>query len=90
MATEPREMEDLAKISGALLVHIGTLKGECFDGMKKGGIPMVVTYVHFPPLILVLQGSLPISPRSPLSLIQLEWVPVLSGKRPSMVQSPLE
>lgn len=37
MATEPREMEDLAKISGALLVNIGTLRGESFDGMKKGG-----------------------------------------------------
>jgi len=32
-----------------------------------------------------LQGSLPISSGSPLSLIQLGWEPVLSGKRPSMV-----
>ena len=52
MATEPREMEDLAKISGALLVNIGTLRGECLEGMKKGGILMIVTYVHFFPLIL--------------------------------------
>lgn len=48
MATEPREMEDLAKISGALLVNIGTLRGECLDGMKKGGMPMIVTYPSFP------------------------------------------
>jgi hypothetical protein len=90
MATESREMEDLAKISGALLVNIGTLRGECFDGMKKGGIPITVTYVHLFPLILVVQGFLPISSGSPLSLTQLEWVLVLSGKRPSTVQSPSE
>ncbi|KAJ7132784.1 thiamine biosynthetic bifunctional enzyme Thi4 [Mycena crocata] len=37
MATAPEEMFDLSKLSGALLVNIGTLRPESLDGMSKGG-----------------------------------------------------
>ncbi|KAJ7084353.1 thiamine biosynthetic bifunctional enzyme Thi4 [Mycena belliarum] len=37
MATAPEEMSDLAKLSGALLVNIGTLRAESLEGMSKGG-----------------------------------------------------
>ncbi|KAF8160610.1 thiamine biosynthetic bifunctional enzyme Thi4 [Crassisporium funariophilum] len=38
MATEPREMEDLARITGALLINIGTMRAENLDGMVKAGM----------------------------------------------------
>ncbi|KAJ6586888.1 thiamine biosynthetic bifunctional enzyme Thi4 [Mycena vulgaris] len=37
MATAPEEMPDLAKLSGSLLVNIGTLRAESLEGMTKGG-----------------------------------------------------
>ncbi|RXW23512.1 hypothetical protein EST38_g2347 [Candolleomyces aberdarensis] len=37
MATEPREMEDLARICGALLVNIGTLREDGLDGPRLAG-----------------------------------------------------
>ena len=37
MATAPEEMSDLSKLSNALLVNIGTLVAETFQGMLKGG-----------------------------------------------------
>ncbi|KIM45460.1 hypothetical protein M413DRAFT_66738 [Hebeloma cylindrosporum] len=37
MATEPREMEDLALISGSLLVNIGTMRAENLEGMLIAG-----------------------------------------------------
>ncbi|KAJ7703233.1 thiamine biosynthetic bifunctional enzyme Thi4 [Mycena rosella] len=37
MATAPEEMSDLAKLSGALLINIGTLRAESLEGMRKGG-----------------------------------------------------
>nr|GAT57665.1 TMP-TENI-domain-containing protein [Mycena chlorophos] len=37
MATAPEEMSDLSKISGALLVNIGTLVNSTLDGMLEGG-----------------------------------------------------
>jgi thiamine-phosphate diphosphorylase / hydroxyethylthiazole kinase len=41
MATEAQEMQDLAKISGALLINIGTLKSDIKAGMINAG-----TYVQ--------------------------------------------
>ena len=38
MATEPREMEDLARICGALLVNIGTMRAENLEGMLLAGM----------------------------------------------------
>ncbi len=38
MATETQEMEDLAKVSGALLINIGTLKSEVKTGMIGAGM----------------------------------------------------
>jgi thiamine-phosphate diphosphorylase/hydroxyethylthiazole kinase len=37
MATEPEEMEDLAKICGALLLNIGTLRADGLDGPRLAG-----------------------------------------------------
>jgi thiamine-phosphate diphosphorylase/hydroxyethylthiazole kinase len=37
MATAPEEMEDLERITGALLVNIGTLTGATVEGMRKAG-----------------------------------------------------
>ncbi|KAJ6609882.1 thiamine biosynthetic bifunctional enzyme Thi4 [Mycena sp. CBHHK59/15] len=37
MATAPEEMSDLSKLSGSLLINIGTLRGEALEGMLKGG-----------------------------------------------------
>lgn len=37
MATAPEEMSDLARLSGALLVNIGTLVAGNVQGMLKGG-----------------------------------------------------
>ncbi|KDR74997.1 hypothetical protein GALMADRAFT_69745 [Galerina marginata CBS 339.88] len=37
MATEPREMEDLSRICGALLVNIGTMRAENLEGMLMAG-----------------------------------------------------
>ncbi|KAF8198122.1 thiamine biosynthetic bifunctional enzyme Thi4 [Pholiota molesta] len=37
MATEPREMEDMARIAGALLVNIGTMRVEALEGMLLAG-----------------------------------------------------
>ena len=38
MATEPQEMEDLARICGALLVNIGTLREDWLDGPRLAGM----------------------------------------------------
>lgn len=38
MATEPREMEDIARIAGALLVNIGTMRTENLQGMILAGM----------------------------------------------------
>lgn len=40
MATEPREMEDLTRISGALLINIGSVKTKNLDGMVLAGMVM--------------------------------------------------
>ena len=37
MATEPEEMEDLAKICGSLLLNIGTLRADGLDGPRLAG-----------------------------------------------------
>lgn len=37
MATEPQEMEDLARICGSLLVNIGTMGSAGKEGMQKAG-----------------------------------------------------
>lgn len=37
MATAPEEMSNLSKLSDALLVNIGTLRGDSLEGMSKGG-----------------------------------------------------
>ncbi|KAF8639513.1 hypothetical protein AX17_001418 [Amanita inopinata Kibby_2008] len=37
MATEPQEMEDLAKVAGSLLINIGTLRADMKMGMIKAG-----------------------------------------------------
>ncbi|KAF8876702.1 TMP-TENI-domain-containing protein [Gymnopilus junonius] len=37
MATEPQEMEDLARISGALLINIGSMRAETVDGIGLAG-----------------------------------------------------
>jgi len=37
MATEPREMEDLQRICGGLLVNIGTLTSSSVEGMRNAG-----------------------------------------------------
>lgn len=37
MATAPEEMEDLERITGALLVNIGTLTTAAVEGMRKAG-----------------------------------------------------
>jgi hypothetical protein len=38
MATEPREMEDMARIAGVLLVNIGTMRVEALEGMLLAGM----------------------------------------------------
>jgi len=38
MATDPQEMDDLAKISGALLVNIGTLREDWLLGPQLAGM----------------------------------------------------
>ena len=45
MATEAQEMEDLAKVSGALLINIGTLKSEVKTGMIRAGMRVYAIYV---------------------------------------------
>lgn len=48
MATEPREMEDLTRISGSLLVNIGTMRAENLEGMVMAGesfIPAVIKFL---------------------------------------------
>ena len=40
MAMEPREMEDLTRISGALLINIGSVRTENLDGMVLAGMIM--------------------------------------------------
>jgi thiamine-phosphate diphosphorylase/hydroxyethylthiazole kinase len=45
MATEAQEMEDLAKVSGALLINIGTLKSEVKTGMIRAGMCIHAIYV---------------------------------------------
>lgn len=37
MATGPEEMEDLERITGALLVNIGTLTSTTVEGMRRAG-----------------------------------------------------
>jgi thiamine-phosphate diphosphorylase / hydroxyethylthiazole kinase len=37
MATELQEMEDLSRISSALLVNIGTMRSETKESMLKAG-----------------------------------------------------
>jgi thiamine-phosphate diphosphorylase/hydroxyethylthiazole kinase len=37
MATETQEMEDLSRISNALLVNIGTMRSETKESMLKAG-----------------------------------------------------
>lgn len=38
MATGPEEMEDLERITGSLLVNIGTLTAATLEGMRKAGV----------------------------------------------------
>lgn len=38
MATGPEEMEDLERITGSLLVNIGTLTTATLEGMRKAGV----------------------------------------------------
>lgn len=38
MATEPREMEDMTRIAGALLINIGTMRSENVEGMVLAGV----------------------------------------------------
>ena len=40
MATEAQEMQDLAKLSGALLINIGTLKSDVKAGILSAGMYM--------------------------------------------------
>ena len=50
MATEPREMEDLTRISGSLLVNIGTMRAENLEGMVMAGesfIPAVIKFLSW-------------------------------------------
>ena len=48
MATEPREMEDLTRISGSLLVNIGTMRAENLEGMVTAGEFFIPTVIKIP------------------------------------------
>ena len=48
MATEPSEMEDLTRISGSLLVNIGTMRAENLEGMVMAGECLIFTVIKFP------------------------------------------
>lgn len=44
MATAPEEMEDLSKVTGALLVNFGTIQS--LAGMLAAGTLLVYQYLH--------------------------------------------
>lgn len=46
MATEPREMEDMTRIAGALLVNIGTMRAENVEGMVLAGVNSHGSLLH--------------------------------------------
>ena len=74
MATEVQEMQDLAKLSGALLINIGTLKSDVKAGILCAGM---LHLCHLHSKVVdddgQFQGILPMQTESQSSLTQLEW-----------------